>query len=606
MNKKLDRWIEEKLLDSASPKKIETPSLKKGKKPYHKKRRRRPYMHHGKRPAGGKVRIIPLGGLDEVGKNMMVLEYGHDIIVIDMGFQFPEEDMLGIDYVVPDISWLEERKHRIRGVILTHGHLDHIGGIPYMLPLLNFPKLHGTKLTMGLVEKRVEEFGIKKETVMNVIDPDDTLKFGRFKCRFFRVNHSIPDGVGVVIETPEGVVVHTGDFKFDETPADQVKADVGKLAELGRRKNVSVMFSDSTNATKPGHTVSEKDIGETLDKIIRETPGRIIVASFSSLIGRIQQVLLSAKKWNRKVYLSGRSIINNVAIAERLGYIKVPKGLIHDVRHAEKTPGKNALILTTGSQGEAVSALTRISLGDHKHVKIKKGDTVVISATPIIGNERAIFTVIDNLTKLGAKVIHNKIMDVHTSGHGNQEDLKMMINFVKPYHLVPIHGQYFMRQAHKELAEEMGIKPEKAIVVNNGDILELKKGRVTVSKEKVETNYILVDGYGMGDIGSRVIMERQMLAENGVIVISMKVHHKTKRLIGPPHIETRGFIYLEESEKIVKEIKSLVRKKYQILLNKHPKPGIKNIKDYTASVVDKYTHKKLGRRPLIVTAVVEV
>lgn len=611
MTNKLDRWIEEKVQGSASPKKVKVAQHTSNKKRASKHRRPNKQKHFakrrkfsGKKPT--KVRIIPLGGLDEVGKNMMVIEYGRDIIVIDMGFQFPEEDMLGIDYVIPDISWLEERKADIKGVILTHGHLDHIGGIPYILPRLNFPKLYGTKLTMGLVQKRVEEFGIKKETIMNTIDPDETLRLGSFTCNFFRVNHSIPDGVGVVIDTPEGTIVHTGDFKFDYTPADQVQADYDKLTALGKKRKVSVLFSDSTNATKKGRTVSEKTIGDTLDMLIRDTPGRIIIASFSSLIGRIQQILNSAKRWDRQVYISGRSLVNNIGIAEGLGYLKMPKGLIHDIRKVHKAPGKKSLILTTGSQGEAVSALTRISRGDHKHVKIKKGDTVVISATPIVGNERAIFTVIDNLTKLGARVIHNKIMDVHTSGHGCREDLRMMLNMVKPWNFIPVHGQYHMRFAHKELAHETGIKPENAIMMNNGNILELKKGRIALSKDKVETNYILVDGLGMGNVGSRVLVERQALAENGVFIVILKINRKTRQLIGPPKIETRGFIYLTESDEILKEVNKKIKEKYVVLMKKHPKPGIQNIQDYVTSVIDKYTHKKLHRRPLIVPIVVEV
>ena len=628
MKDKLDRWIEEKIQGSAEPKKIEvvqtakpvTPAAEKpanGNKKSHRNRGRNRKRHFtngktnqnnqkfsGNKPT--KVRIIPLGGLDEVGKNMMVIEYGRDIIVIDMGFQFPEEDMLGIDYVIPDISWLEERKQDIRGVILTHGHLDHIGGIPYILPRLNFPKLYGTKLTMGLIQKRVEEFGIKKDTVMNVINPDETLRLGPFTCNFFRVNHSIPDGVGVIIDTPEGKIVHTGDFKFDYTPADQIQADYEKLAILGREKKVSVLFSDSTNATKEGHTISEKAIGETLDTIIRDTPGRIIIASFASLIGRLQQILDSAHRWERQVYISGRSLVDNIDIAERLGYIKVPKGLIHDIRKADKSTGKKSLVLTTGSQGEGMSALTRISLGDHKNVKIKKGDTVVISATPIVGNERAIYTVIDNLTKLGARVIHNKIMDVHTSGHGSKEDLRMMLDMVKPKYFVPVHGQYYMRFAHKEISHETGVKEEDAIMMENGNILELSGGKVLLSKDKVETNYILVDGLGMGNIGSKVLLERQALAENGVIIVTLKIHKKTRQMIDAPRIETRGFIYLKESEEILKEVRAQIKEKYAILMKKHPKPGVQNIQDYITSVIDKYTHRKLQRRPLIVPIVIEV
>lgn len=604
MNKQLDRWIDEKLQHTANPQKIKTPGFNKGKKSF----RKRKSHHQNKQNRGefvNKVRILALGGLDEVGKNMMAIEYGRDIIIIDMGFQFPDEDMLGIDYIIPDISWLKERKNRIRGIILTHGHLDHIGGIPYILPELGFPQLYGTKLTLGLVEKRVEEFGIKKEAVLNVFNPDDTLKLGAFKCRFFRVNHSIPDGVGVIVETPEGNIVHTGDFKFDASPADQIQADYDKLSELGKKNNATILFSDSTNALKEGHTISEEAIGETLDTLIRETEGRIIIASFSSLIGRIQQILNSAQKHKKQVFVSGRSLIDNIGIAERLGYIKVPKGLIHDVRKAQKVPGKNALILTTGSQGEAVSALTRISLNDHKHIKIKKGDTVIISATPIIGNERAIYTVIDNLTKLGARVIDNKIMDVHTSGHGCQEDLKMMINMVKPKYFAPIHGFFHMRSRHRELALEEGIREQNTIMVNNGDIIELKKGQVTISKEKIDTNYILVDGLGMGDLGSRVIVDRQMMAENGCIVVNMKVRKNNKHLIGTPDLITRGFIYQTESEKVLQDLKADIKKKYDKFLSKHANPGHQNIQQFIASVIDKFTHRVLERRPLIIVNVLE-
>jgi len=627
MNKKLDRWIEEKLQNKANPKKIKTSLSKKKKRRTRKPTRKhsvkpkisdqvsagpqkRTHKAHKKRKPKGefvnKVRIIPLGGLDEVGKNMMVIEYGHDIIIIDMGFEFPSEDMLGIDYVIPDISWLRERKDRIKGVILTHGHLDHIGGIPYMLPELGFPQLYGTKLTMGLVEKRVEEFGIQKDTVMNVIDPDDTLRLGQFTCNFFRVNHSIPDGVGIVINTPEGNIVHTGDFKFDYTPADGIQADFDKISAIGKKKKATILFSDSTNATKPGHTVSEEAIGETLDMLIRETDGRMIIASFSSLIGRIQQILDAAAKYKKQVFLSGRSIINNIAIAERLGYIKVPKGIIHDLRKAEKVPGKKALILTTGSQGEAMSALTRISLGNHKNIKIKKGDTVVISATPIVGNERAIYTVIDNLTQLGAKVINNKIMDVHTSGHGSQEDLKMMINMTRPKYFSPIHGQYFMRSKHMELAIEEGVNKDRAIMIKNGNILEMKKGKVTVSKEKADTNYILVDGLGMGDKGSKVLADRQMMAENGVIIANLKVRKNNKRLVSSVELVTRGFIYQTESNKILDDLKKKIKSQYGQFITKHANPGEQNIQQYVASVIDKFTHKTLARRPLIVVNVVKV
>lgn len=606
MTKQQDRWIREKLSGNAGAKKIKTLKNTKKGKFFKQKNNSKHKQHKNNDNKSAILKIIPLGGLDEVGKNMTVIDYKGTMIIIDMGFEFPDEDMLGIDYVIPDVSWLEKHKNKIKGVLITHGHLDHTGGIPYILPRLNFPKIYATKLTIGLIEKRIEEFGIKKSKLLNTINPDETLRFGPLKVEFFRVNHSVPDGVGLIITTPEGTIVHTGDFKFDNTPADQIIPDYGKLAQLGQKNKVTVLFSDSTNALKSGKTVSERDIGITLDTLIRDTKGRIIIASFSSLIGRIQQILNSAKKWKKKVFVSGRSLINNIEIAERLGYLKIPKGLIHDIRHAEKVPGKDALILTTGSQGEAVSALTRISLKSHKNIKIKKGDTVVISASPIIGNEKAINTVIDNLAKLGARVIHNKIMDVHTSGHACREDLKMMINLVRPKYFVPVHGQYHMRQAHKELAVSMGIPEQNGMLISNGNILELKNQKLRVSKEKVDTNYILVDGLGMGDSGSCVIVERQKLAENGVIIITLKINRRNKQLIGSPNIETRGFIYMKESEEIIREINKKVKKKYSDFLKKNPKPGERNIKQYVTSVIDKYTHKKLARKPLIVPIVVEV
>jgi len=650
MDNKLDRWIEEKLQDSATPKKMITNPQGNGNQPNQANRQKKKKNHaqnnkrnfqgaHGgqlaqsqnkrhyspktssghfkyrKKPEQGNfknlpqnsaVKIIPLGGLDEVGKNMMAIEYKGDIIIIDMGFQFPDEDMLGIDYIIPDISYLEKRINQIKGVIITHGHLDHVGAIPYLMPRLNYPKIYATKLTMGLIQKRIEEFGIEKETIMRVINPDEIIRIGNFTVRFFRVNHSIPDGVGIIVETPEGTIVHTGDFKFDSTPADQVQADYDKIAELGHKNKATILFSDSTNALKPGRTMSEKTIGETLDQIIGLTPGRIIIASFSSLIGRIQQILISAEKWKRKVFVSGRSLVDNMAIAEKLGYLKIKPNSIHNIAKADKVPPKDALILTTGSQGEAVSALTRISLNDHKDIKINIGDTVIISASPIVGNERAIFTVIDNLSKLGAKVIYNKIMDIHTSGHGYQEDLKMMLDFVRPKYFAPIHGQYHMRAAHADLALEMGVDKQNTFIINNGDVLEMKGGKVFKSPEKVETNYILVDGLGMGDLGSRTIFEREILSENGVLVLGIKVNKKTKQLVGPMHIEAHGFVYLEESQDVLEQLKQIAKKHFEKLIEKHPNPGIRNIKEYMIKAMDKETHKLIERRPLIIPVIMEV
>ncbi len=554
----------------------------------------------------GKLKVIPLGGLNEVGKNMMAIEYDDDIIIIDMGFEFPSEDMLGVDYVIPDVSYLEENKDRIRGVIITHAHLDHIGGIPYIIPKLNFPPLYGTKLTMGLIEHRCKEFGQEKTAKLRVIDPDQTLKLGVFNCSFFRVVHSIPDCVGIVVDTPVGKIVHTGDFKFDESPAGhQRPADIHKLEQLGN-ENVLALFADSTNSLKPGTSLSEEKVGETLGEIVRNTEGRLIIASFSSLIGRIQQIIDHARTNNRQVYVSGRSMRNNVEIAKRLGYLNYPPGLVQDIRRYKKTPDHETLILTTGSQGEAVSALHRIAHDEHSQIKLKKNDTVVLSSSPIIGNERQINTVINRLCLRGARVIHNQIRDVHTSGHGNQEELKRMINYVKPKYLVPVHGEYYMRQGHAQLAmDECGFTEDRIIMLQNGDVLMGEKDKVYRSKEQVETKYVLIDGLGEGNIGSQVLMDREMLGENGALIILLKVSRKSKKLMGRPDIISRGFMYMHETDIITEEVRKRAAEGYKRIRDKNPGARHNDVKRYIAQSIDKYTRSHLERRPLIVPLIME-
>lgn len=555
----------------------------------------------------GKLKIIPFGGLNEVGKNMMALEYENDIMIIDMGFEFPGEDMLGIDYVIPDVTYLEDNKDRIRGVVITHGHLDHIGGIPYVLPKLGFPPVYGTKLTIGLISKKIVEFKLEKMTKLFNIDPDKPLKLGVFLCNFFRVNHSIPDAVGVVVDTPAGKIVHTGDFKFDENPAgNQKRADIHKLKALGHQ-NVLALFSDSTNALKPGHTMSEEQVGKTIEEIIKKETGRLIIASFSSLIGRIQQILNYAKKYNRKVFVSGRSMNDNINIASKLGYLNIPKGLVQDIRKYKDVPDNETLILTTGSQGESVSALTRIANNDHQHIKVKKGDKIILSSSPIIGNERAIASVINNLCMLGAQVIHNQIMDVHTSGHARQEELKMMIRMVQPKYFVPIHGEYFMRQGHAVLAtEQCGIPEERTIMMKNGEILIAADGIVTKSKETVETKYILIDGSGEGRPDSQVLVEREIMSQNGALIVVINVSKKTKKIMGDPGIVSRGFMYMHESEEIAKEISKVAEEAYRKIQSKNPNAPRKDIKKYVLQSVDKLTRDKLERRPLIIPLIVEM
>ncbi|MBI2464379.1 ribonuclease J [Candidatus Peregrinibacteria bacterium] len=562
----------------------------------------------------GTFRIIPLGGLEEVGKNMMVLEYipaGHkessDIIIIDMGFQFPEEDMLGVDYVIPDTNYLQGKTHKIRGVFITHGHLDHIGGIPYLYNKLGGPEFYGTRLTMGLVRKRLEEFDLDRTARLHTIDYDDVIQLGYFQVELFRVNHSIPDAAGVIVRTPAGTIAHTGDFKFDFTPPDSKPADFAKMARLGVQ-NVTALFSDSTNATKPGYTVSEKTVGITLSDMIKNIPGRIIIAVFSSSLGRIQQIIQAAIQYDRKVYLSGRSIVDNVGIAMELGYIKVPPGTVKDIRKAspKMVGGDDAVILTTGSQGEALSALSRMAMKDHAQIILKKGDTVVFSSSPIIGNERAITTVINNLCQMGVKTISNAVMDVHASGHGCQEDLKLMMNLVRPKYMVPIHGELYMRTAHAQLAQSIGYGEKHTIIANNGTILEIVNHELRVLEEKVDTNYIMVDGLGVGNVGAQVLMERQIMAGNGVLVVIFNVDSHSKKLKSIPDVISRGFIYMKESQELIGAVTEEAKKAYQDIISRDARAKRGDVKNYIRSRLDRFVHKKIEKTPLILPVIVTV
>lgn len=555
----------------------------------------------------GVLRIIPIGGLDEVGKNTMIFEYENDIFLVDLGFQFPEADMLGVDYVIPDINYLKDKVNKIKGIVVTHGHLDHIGGIPYLLEKLGNPPIYAGKLTIGLIKKQLEEKGLAQSAKLRVVDfTKDHIFFGKMKVSFFRVTHSIPDSCGLFIETPAGSIVHTGDFKIDLKPAGaQLPPEFSKIAGFGD-KNVTVLMSDSTNATKPGHTISEKKIGQTLDKIIADAKGRVIIATFSSQIGRIQQIIDAAKAHNKKIFLSGRSLIDNSVMSAELGYLKYPQGLISDIKKAKKHPADKTIILTTGSQGEPVAALSRMALNEHAHVKVGKGDTIILSSSPIPGNEMAVVRVINNLTRLGAKIIHNHIMDVHASGHGQQEDLKLMFSLVKPKYFIPIHGEYFMRKTHGEImVSELGFAADKVLMGENGDVLEMKNGEVKITTEKVQTNYILIDGMGGGDIGSQVMMDRQILAENGVIVLTLKVDRNTKSLKGDVKALTRGFIYMEESQEVVNGISQRATEAYNNFSKSHPDFNDEEMKIHIRESVDQYVTGKIDRHPLILPVIVD-
>jgi len=575
-----------------------------GKNSNHKHPKHR-HPHHKKHQSAGhegaKMRIIPLGGLEEVGKNIMAIEYGNDIILIDCGMSFAGPEMLGVDYIVPDVSYLQKRKHNVRGIIFTHGHLDHIGAAQYVIPKLGNPPLYATKLTAGLLKNRLREFALDKSAKIHEYNETTKLKLGAFEVEFFRVNHSIPDGMGVFVKSPAGTLVHTGDFKFDHAPAIDKPADMQRISELGRR-GVDVLMIDSTNAAKPGFCRSEKNIAENLEDVISKTKGRLIIASFSSLIGRINQIVNIASKYNRKVFLSGRSMIENMKLAENLGYTTYPKGTVRKIGpHATSLPPSQTIILTTGAQGETLSALTRMAIGEHPHVKIHEGDTVVISASPIPGNELAIVNVINNLYRQGAKVITNGDMDIHTSGHAHQEEIKLMYSLVKPRCYVPIHGELFMRMGHAEMIKSVA-DPSMTITMleNNGDVLEVGKQGIRKSKQKIPANDILVDGLGFGDIGSKVIQERKVMSTDGILILLFHAYEETKRLVCEPDIISRGFVYVKESQEIASETKQVAKKAFEQVVQDNRKIDLKTLKKELVLPISRFIRKRLGREPMII------
>ncbi|PIZ58326.1 ribonuclease J [bacterium (Candidatus Torokbacteria) CG_4_10_14_0_2_um_filter_35_8] len=551
-----------------------------------------------------KLKIIPLGGLEEIGKNMMLIEYDQDIIIIDMGFMFPSEEMLGIDYVIPNIKYLQENQKKIKAIIITHGHLDHTGGIPYIINRIGYPPIFGTKLTCGLIKERLSEFKKINKVDIYEFDPKDKLQFGVFSVEFFRVNHNIPDGVGVAVTCPEGLLVHTGDFKFDHTPQDQKPTDFAKIAELSSR-NVIAAFSDSTNAEDQGYAIPEKEIEDHIDDILDDTKGRVIVATFSSLISRIQQVINVSISHGRKIAFSGLSMEKTVATAKELGYLKIPSEWIIPLKKANSTPDEKLTIIATGSQGEDSSALSRMSRGEHRDIKIKPGDTVILSSSAIPGNERSIHTVMDNLFREGAHVVYKKVLDVHTGGHGRQEDLKLMLSLLRPKYFIPIHGEHHMLVRHAKLATDIGIPQENIFIMDNGEVLEIKDGRAIINKKKISVGYTLVDGLGVGDIGNVVLRDRQVLSEDGMVVVILQVSKNNGKLLRDPDIISRGFVYMKESTHLIYSIRNVVKKIFKSQKNNRALDSA----DLKARVRDRlgsFIYKKTERRPMILPVVIEV
>ncbi|HTL39310.1 MAG TPA: ribonuclease J [Methylomirabilota bacterium] len=555
------------------------------------------------------LKIIPLGGIEEVGENMTVLEYGDDILVIDMGLGFPDETMPGIDYIIPNTKYLEDNKKRIKGVIITHGHLDHIGAIPYIMPKIGDPPIYTMKLTGELIKKRLEEFHLLGRSQIHEINKDDVLTLGNFRIRFFRINHNIPDGVGLAINTPAGLLVYATDWKFDHTPVDGRPSEFDKLAKYGG-EGVALLMSDSTNAEKPGYSVSEKTLGDTIDRIMQDAKGRVIFATFSTLISRVQQVLDAAHKTNRKVVVTGRSMVNNVEICLATNYLKLPaKGMIIKMEQANKLPDNQVIILTTGSQGEEAAALARIARSEHKTIQIKKGDTCVVSANPIPGNERSVSSVLSNLARLGAKVLYYKMLDIHTSGHAYQEDLKLMIGLTKPKFFMPIHGEHHMLVAHANIAQAVGIPEDNIYTLDNGQMLEMSAEGVKVLEAKIPTGYVFVDGLGVGDVGEVVLRDRQVMAQDGMFVIIMIIDRKTGKLTQQPDIISRGFIYMKGSEDLLKEVKHEVRKVVESKSGNdkgYKEPNWTYVRGEVRDQIGEFLFQRTERRPMVLPVVIEV
>ena len=548
-----------------------------------------------------KVQIIPLGGLGEIGKNMTAFRYGDDMILIDAGLMFPEDDMLGIDLVIPDISYLIENQDKLKGIFLTHGHEDHIGALPYVMKQIDCP-VYGTALTLGILEGRLKENGVSSENC-RIIKPGDKITAGAFKLDFIRVNHSIPDAIAIAINTPIGTIIHTGDFKIDHTPVDGQVTEFNKFAEYGDR-GVLALLADSTNAERPGFTPSEKMVGKTFDDEFRYAKNRIIVATFSSNVHRIQQVIDAALKYDRKVAVIGRSMVNVVNIAKELGYLKAPEGEIIDIDETHNYTPDKIVIITTGSQGEPMSALTRMAMNDHKKVDIMPGDTVIISATPIPGNEKLVSRTIDHLYKLGADVIYEKSNGVHVSGHASQEEIKLVHNLVRPKFFIPVHGEFRHLIKHANLAQSLGMPKENIVIAENGSVIELTKNSIGING-KVQAGKVLVDGLGVGDVGNIVLRDRRQLSQDGIMIVVVTIDKESCHVVSGPDIVSRGFVYVREAEGLMDE----ARDKVQLALEKCEENGVSEwsaIKSTVRDSLGRFLYERTRRRPMILPIIMEI
>lgn len=548
-----------------------------------------------------KLKIIPLGGLNEIGKNITVIEYENDLIVIDCGLSFPEDEMLGIDVVIPDITYLIKNRDKIRGIVLTHGHEDHIGGLPYALKKISAP-IYGTKLTLGLVENKLKEHHLN-DVKLNTIKAGDKIRLGIFELEFIRTSHSIPDSVAIAIDTPVGKVVHTGDFKVDYTPINGELMDFHKFAEIGS-KGVLVMLADSTNVERPGYTMSESTVGDTFNDIFLTAKQRIIVATFASNIHRIQQIVNSAVLFDRKIVVSGRSMVNVVNVARDLGYLDIPEGTLIDINDMNKYPYNKIVVITTGSQGEPMSALARIAASEHKKMELVHGDLVIISATPIPGNEKTVSRVVNQLFKRGANVIYESLADVHVSGHACQEELKLMHALLKPKFFIPVHGEYRHLKRHAQLAEDLGMDKSNIFIAENGSTIEFTKNTGRIS-QNVPAGNILVDGLGIGDVGNIVLRDRKHLSEDGLIVVVVTINKDTGLVMAGPDIISRGFVYVRESEDLMEEARFVVREALKECEKNHITDWA-TLKTNTKEALGSFIYGKIKRNPMILPIIMEV
>lgn len=549
-----------------------------------------------------KVKIIPLGGLNEIGKNMTAIEYKNDIVIIDCGLKFPDEDMFGIDVVIPDITYLLKHKDKVSGIFLTHGHEDHIGALPYVLKQLNVP-VYGTKLTLGIVQSKLKEHNLLSTTELITVKPRDVVRLNSVSVEFIKTNHSIADSVAIAIHTPLGAVLHTGDFKVDYTPIDGEPMDFARFAELGK-KGVLLMMADSTNVERPGYTMSEKIVGESLCRIFGKSKGRIIVATFASNIHRIQQIIDAAAMYGRKVAVSGRSMENIVQVAIELGYIKIEKENLVSIDQINKYNNNEIVIITTGSQGEPMSALARMATSEHRKVNIVSGDTIIISATPIPGNEKLVSRVIDQLFKKGAEVVYGSSEAVHVSGHACQEELKLMQTLVRPKYFIPVHGEYRHLKQHGELANSIGVPKSNILIPEIGDVIEVTRNSIKKSGSVI-SGQIFVDGLGVGDVGNIVIRDRKHLSQDGILTVVVTLSKENKAIIAGPDIISRGFVYVRESEKLMDEARDIVR-------NVFAKCEEQKITDWStlkSTVRDElrsFLYEKTKRKPMILPIIMEI